>query len=261
MQESPFVVEIISIGEELLIGKIVNTNASWLSNRIVESGGKVSRITVIGDDVNQIASVLMEAISRRPNMVITTGGLGPTYDDKTLLGIAKAIGGKMELNKEALNHLEKACGRRRVELDEVRKKMAYAPRGSSIIENPVGLAPGIIVDYEGVMIVALPGVPEEMKAMFNESILRRIRGGRYHEVELHVRNVYEADLAPIIEEIVRKNPQVYLKSHPRIEKKMPHIILHIYSNMKSKDEILEICEKIKIKIVKIGGEIIRIIGD
>ena len=262
MQKSPFTVEIINIGEELLIGKIVNTNASWLSRKIVEAGGKVNRITIIGDNVNQIASALMEAISRKPDMIITTGGLGPTYDDKTVFGIAKAIGRKVELNKEALKHIRETCRRKGVKLDEARRKMAYMPSGSNIIENSVGLAPGIMVKYKGVTIIALPGVPEEMKAMFNESVLKRIQGGEYHEVELHIKNIYEADLAPIIEEVVRSNPQIYLKSHPRMENNVPYIILHLYSNKKSRDEILEIYEKIKMKIMKLGGKIIKVVvGD
>lgn len=261
MQKSPFTVEIINIGEELLIGKVINTNASWLSKKIIENGGKVRRITVISDDINEIASALIEAISRKPNLIITTGGLGPTYDDKTVFGIAKALGRKVELNKEALRKIEETCKRKGVKLNEARRKMAYLPSGCKIIENPIGLAPGILIEVEGVKIIALPGVPNEMKEMFNKSVVNIVKSGKYHEVELHVKNVYEADLAPIIKELAEKNPQIYLKSHPSIQENKPYIILHIYSNGKLRDEILKICEKLKMKITELGGEVIKIIGD
>ncbi|MEM2876373.1 MAG: molybdopterin-binding protein, partial [Candidatus Bathyarchaeia archaeon] len=91
-------VELISVGNELLIGKIVNTNANWLAKRVTTLGLRVKRITTVGDDVNEIATVLQESLSRKPRFIVVTGGLGPTFDDMTLEGVAKALGCELKLN-------------------------------------------------------------------------------------------------------------------------------------------------------------------
>src|SRR5512136_2345448 len=94
--------EIICVGNELLIGKTLNTNASWMAKRSTSLGVMVKRITVVGDDVEEIGVVVAEALKRKPQFVITTGGLGPTFDDKTLEGIAKALNRGLSVNAEAL---------------------------------------------------------------------------------------------------------------------------------------------------------------
>src|SRR4030066_2372561 len=94
--------EIICVGNELLIGKILNTNAQWLSKESTNFGITIKRITVIADNVDEIANAIQEALRRKPKFIITTGGLGPTFDDKTLEGIAKALNRKLEVNEKAL---------------------------------------------------------------------------------------------------------------------------------------------------------------
>ena len=95
-------VEIICVGNELLIGKTLNTNAKWLAKRITTLGLTTRRITIVDDDIDEISSTIKEAIQRKPAFLITTGGLGPTFDDKTLEGLAKALERKIEINQEAL---------------------------------------------------------------------------------------------------------------------------------------------------------------
>ena len=114
-----FVVEIISIGEELLIGKIVNTNATWLASRVTKLGGKVRRITVVGDDVYEIISAINEAIKRKPNLIITTGGLGPTFDDKTMEALAKLINKPLKINHEIANIIRERCLRKNLPVNEL----------------------------------------------------------------------------------------------------------------------------------------------
>ena len=94
--------EIITVGNELLIGKILNTNAYWLARYITGLGIKVRRITVVGDDIDEIASSIREAIERKTDFIITVGGLGPTFDDRTLEGLAKALHRKLQVNEKAL---------------------------------------------------------------------------------------------------------------------------------------------------------------
>lgn len=231
-------VELICIGNELLIGKILNTNAYWLAKRITSLGLSIRRITIVGDDLDEIASAVKESIQRRPIFIITTGGLGPTFDDKTLEGVAKAIDSELEENKEALEMIRRkyeqyvAEGRiEKFEMTQHRLKMAKLPKGAKPLPNPVGTAPGVLVEYGGITMIMLPGVPQEMMAIFDESIeplMRKAAGNlAFYEASLDVRGVPESDLAPLIEQVMRENPYVYIKSHPKISERSHHIELHI----------------------------------
>jgi len=231
-------VEIICVGNELLIGKTLNTNAHWLAKKATTLGLAVKRITVVGDDVKEIAQAVREAIQRKPAFIITTGGLGPTFDDKTLEGVAEALERRLKRNKEALKMVEEkykqyvAEGRMdRFEMTPHRVKMATLPEGSKPLKNPVGTAPGVVAECKGVTLVMLPGVPQEMMAIFEESVepmLRKAAGDlTFYEASLEVWGVPESTLAPLIDEAMHNNPYVYIKSHPRAAEGTPHIELHI----------------------------------
>src|SRR5208337_2441707 len=101
--------EIICVGNELLIGKVINTNAYWLGKQATNLGVNVKRITVVPDIVDEIANVIREVMERKPQFIITTGGLGPTFDDKTLESIAKALNRKLEVNQKALAMVKEKC--------------------------------------------------------------------------------------------------------------------------------------------------------
>jgi molybdenum cofactor synthesis domain-containing protein len=230
-------VEIICVGNELLIGKTLNTNAHWLAKRITTLGLNVRRITVVGDELEEIASAIKETVSRSPCFVVVTGGLGPTFDDKTLEGVALGLGRELQENEEALKMIwEKyeryvAEGRmKEYEMTPHRVKMGRLPRGARPIPNPVGTAPGVFLEHEGVRIVMLPGVPQEMKAIFEESValmMREMAGDlTFYEVSLEVRNLPESELAPILDEVMHDNPYVYIKSHPKAAERIPHLELH-----------------------------------
>src|SRR5512136_2428567 len=148
--------EIICVGNELLIGKTLNTNASWMAKRSTSLGVMVKRITVVGDDVEEIGVVVAEALKRKPQFVVTTGGLGPTFDDKTLEGIAKALKKDVEINDEALKMVREKYealakeGRiEKTELTPPRMKMARLPKGAKPLTNPVGTAPAVRVEIGG----------------------------------------------------------------------------------------------------------------
>ena len=230
--------EIVTVGNELLIGKILNTNAQWLAKRITNLGGKVTRITAVGDYIEEIASVIGEAIQRKPDLIITVGGLGPTFDDRTLEGIAKALRLELKVNEKALRMIRekyrtyfKEKGMERAELTSPRVKMATLPEGAEPLPNPVGTAPGVKISVGRTLIVALPGVPSEMKAIFNESIapfLKEKTGGAlFFEKSIHADGIMESTLAPLIDQVMRDNPSVYIKSHPKGEEKRPHIEIHM----------------------------------
>jgi len=265
-------IEIICVGNELLIGKIANTNAQWLAKRITTMGLNINRITVISDDATEISDAVKEAIKRKPNIIITTGGLGPTFDDKTLESIAKALNQPLKVNAEALKMIEQKYhqylkeGRieEEVELTPPRIKMATLPEKAQPIHNPTGTAPGVLAKHNGTTIIALPGVPPEMEAIFDESIqpmLKKMAGRAvFYETSMGVDGVMESDLAPLIDRTMHDNPYVYIKSHPghRGEGKA-HIELHLSTTAQDSETaknriaktLLQITELVQAK----GGKI------
>lgn len=238
------IVEIISIGNELLIGKVENTNVQWLARYITGLGGQVRRISVVGDASDEISSVLRDALTRGPSIIITTGGLGPTFDDLTLEAFAGAVKAPLEVNEEALRMVkekyyqyELSTGRK-VELTPARVKMATLPKGSKPLRNSVGTAPGVLLAVGKSKIVALPGVPAEMKAIFEDNVkplVREAAGGLFTcEKNLSVTGIMESEIAPLIDDAMRDNPYVYIKSHPRASELHPLIELHMMTTSRSK---------------------------
>ncbi|HKZ93076.1 MAG TPA: molybdopterin-binding protein [Candidatus Bathyarchaeia archaeon] len=233
-------IEIIGVGNELLIGKIANTNAQWLAKRITTTGLAVSRMAVIGDEIAEISKEILEALKRKPQMIITTGGLGPTFDDKTLEGIGKALKRPLKVNPEAMKmieakyhqYLQEGRIEEKVELTPPRVKMATLPESGKPLHNPLGTAPGVLIKVDDTSIIALPGVPPEMEAIFDESIqpiLKKMAGNAvFYETSLAVDGIMESDLAPLIDKTMNDNPYIYIKSHPgqRGEGK-PHLELHL----------------------------------
>ena len=236
-------IEIICVGNELLIGKTLNTNAQWLAKRATTLGLNARRITIVGDDVDEISSAVREAIQRNPSFLITTGGLGPTFDDKTLEGIAKALECKLEINEKALTMVKEKYRKyaeegkmEKAELTSPRVKMAKLPEGAKPLSNPVGTAPGVVVEHEGTTIVALPGVPSEMKAIFGESVaslLKQVAGDvTFFETNIEVTGVIESEMAPLIDRVMHDNPYVYIKSHPKGAERIPRIEFHFSTTAK-----------------------------
>lgn len=230
--------EILCVGNELLIGKTLNTNALWMAKRATSLGAFVRRITVVGDDVDEIAKAVQEAFQRKPRFIITTGGLGPTFDDKTLEGIAKALKRKLDVNEKALKMVKDKYeafleqGRiEKVEMTPARVKMAKLPEGTEPLRNPIGTAPAVMIEVEDSILVALPGVPSEMEAIFEESVVPKLRkeagNVTFFETSIYADKIFESTLAPLIDQTMRDNPFVYIKSHPRGEEKVPHIELHL----------------------------------
>ncbi len=251
----PCTVELVCVGNELLIGKIPNTNAQWLAERITNLGVRVTRTSVVGDSISEIVEALRYTLSRNPDFVLTTGGLGPTFDDMTLEGIASALERPLELNSKALQMIEMR-GRRRViegriakfRLTKAMKKMAVLPRGAVPLQNPQGSAPGVLLEYQKTKIVALPGVPPEMKAIFSGSVEPLIRETSsnldYFEKSLIVEGVGESNLSPLIDQVMSENPGVYVKSHPRNTEHIGRFIeLHISALSEKPENPKSIVEK------------------
>lgn len=231
-------IEIICVGTELLIGKTLNTNGQWLAKRATALGLKVSRIITVMDETNETALAIKEALKRKNRFIITVGGLGPTFDDKTLEGVASALGCKLEVHERALKMVKEKYykyvkeGRmEKAELTSYRIKMAKLPEGAEPLVNPVGTAPGVMIKIENATLIALPGVPSEMKAIFEDSIVplfKQVAGNvTFFETSLDITGIGESAVAPLIDQVMYNNPYIYLKSHPKGAERVPRIELHL----------------------------------
>lgn len=208
-------VEVIATGNELLFGRFVDTNSAWIAKQVTEHGGRVRRMTCVGDDTEDIERVVREGIAQGRDFIITTGGLGPSRDDITIESIAKAVGRKVSLNEEALEAL-----RRKVEEFlgdmEGEKKMAFLVEGSEPLGNPIGYAPGMKLRVGRSMILALPGIPKEMRVIFKRSVIPLID-------EAAKRRTMSKRL------LVKTGWNGLLEAQRAIRKEFPHIYFKTYS--------------------------------
>jgi len=162
--------ELITIGDELLNGTTLNTNARWLCNRLVRIGIPVARIVTVGDVRADIVTALKHAVSRN-EVVITTGGLGPTHDDVTKTAVAEFLGVPMVENTEVKEHILELFRSRNVPMPEVNLEQAQVPAGVQLIPNPIGTAPGFQFEKNRAICFVLPGVPAEMRAMMDAAVV------------------------------------------------------------------------------------------
>ena len=162
--------EIITIGTEILLGEIVDTNTRYLARSLRALGVDLYRTITIGDNEDRIASAIQHSMERA-DIVITTGGLGPTIDDPTRDAIAKAVGVETEFREDLWEQVVATIARYGRKPSENQKRQAYIPKGALGIQNPVGTAPCFIVETERNAVIALPGVPNEMEYILHESII------------------------------------------------------------------------------------------
>ncbi len=255
---------LLTIGNEVLIGRIVNTNAAWLGRRLTFMGFRVERVVVAPDEPEDVADEVRRALSRPSvKVIITTGGLGPTYDDRTLEAVAMALGVPLELNQEAYRMVKEKYDASGMPMTKEREKLAMMPRGSMPLRNPVGMAPGSLAEVNGRLIFSLPGVPAEMEAMFEQEVEPRIRplAPKLAVVEcsMLVAGVPESSLAPYIERAERSAPGLYVKSHPKgHEARGPIIEMRALASAPNHDEAAskarEALEVVRKAARELGGE-------
>jgi len=161
--------EIIMIGTELLLGQIVDTNASFLARHLAEIGFNLYHKTTVGDNDARIADAIRSAL-KRSDVVITSGGLGPTVDDKTRDAVAIATDRQLVLVEELLEDIIAFFKKRGLELGENNPRQAYIPQDAIPIRNPVGTAPGFIVKSDEKYVISLPGVPHELHHLTENSL-------------------------------------------------------------------------------------------
>ena len=177
--------EIVSIGDELLIGQVINTNASWMASELNKNGIHVNRISAISDDGDQIKTALTEAFGRA-QIVLLTGGLGPTKDDITKHTLAAYFHSKMVFHEPTFAHIKALFGIRNYALTDVNRLQAEIPEKCIPLKNLHGTAPGMWFEQDGRVAVSMPGVPFEMKTLMTEEVIPRLKekfalGNIYHK--------------------------------------------------------------------------------
>lgn len=212
--------EIVSIGSELLLGQIVDTNSAWMAQRLTDIGVDLYYTTVVGDNPARMKSVISQSL-KRSDVVITGGGLGPTQDDLTRQVIAEATGRKLVRDPSLLEDIERRFRRRGFIMTPNNERQADIPEGAIAVHNPNGTAPSFIVDDPDGRIIALPGVPHELKWLFDHEVVPYLQ--RTFELSetityrvLKVGNLGESNVDDRIGHLIAgsRNPTVGLLAHP-----------------------------------------------
>ncbi len=245
---APVAVEIVAVGNELLLGDVLDTNSHWLCRRFTGLGARVRRVTMVGDDEATIAGAVRDALERGAQLVVTTGGLGPTEDDLTLRAVASALGRPLVEHPDAREMVARTYAELArqghvafAEVTPSRAKMAQLPEGAEPLANGVGVAPGSLVRLDGGgrmpsvrgrtpsvrgrmpsvrrAVVSLPGVPDELHDIVRGALrpfLTDLLGqGAYEEWRARVECGDESVLAPLLSEVASQHPDVYVKSRAK----------------------------------------------
>lgn len=212
--------EILMIGTELLLGQIEDTNATHISQVLADNGINLYQKTTVGDNHDRICDALREALSRS-DVVLCSGGLGPTEDDITRECVAEVMDRPLEYHEEIFELIESMFARYNLRLTENNKKQAMVPRDATMIENPNGTAPGLLVDDARGIIICMPGVPRELKAMLSDSVIPYLRdkfdlSDTIHYRVLKICGIGESHVDNTIGDLITdsKNPTVGVLANP-----------------------------------------------
>jgi nicotinamide-nucleotide amidase len=246
--------EIIAIGSELLTPERTDTNSLWLTEKLNEIGIEVKLKTVVGDDSLRLEETIKDAL-KRSNVVITTGGLGPTEDDITRQCAAKAVGRELVFREEVVEEIRQKFAKMQREMPEINKRQAFVIDGAEVLPNPNGSAPGMLFSpAEDKFLAVFPGPPREMKPMFSDHVLPRLReqaGGvvvkrRVLRVTGMGESAVDAEIAPIYTQY--QNPQTsILFNRSEIE-------IWLIAQGKSDEEAVSLLDEVAAKIIEKLGK-------
>lgn len=216
-------VEILSIGTELLLGQLVDTNSAYIAKALAEGGIDVYAMHSVGDNRRRIAAAMLAALERADGL-ITTGGLGPTVDDLTKEAVCDALGLDVQLHEPSLRDIEDTFRKLGRVMRENNRKQAMLPQGAHVLANAEGTAPGFVAfRSDGKFIAGMPGVPREMKPMLQTQLLPwlRSRFGVHEAVHtrvLHALNIAESEIDHRIDDLFRtlENPKIGVLAHGRL---------------------------------------------
>lgn len=204
--------EILSVGTELLLGDIVNTNTQYIAKGLAELGINVYRQSVVGDNRNRLKKSMEESL-QRADLLITTGGLGPTKDDLTREVAGEVLDKKLILDQNILDGIQGFFDRIKVPMEKSNNKQAYLPEGALPIVNPNGTSPGILIEAKGKIVMMLPGPPRELQPMFDNHVkpyLKKYAQGIVKSKVLHVFGIGESTMEAMVEDLIEQqdNPSI-----------------------------------------------------
>ncbi len=224
-------IHLVAIGNELLNGEIRDSNLAWLIKFFTRRGGEIISATIIPDDFSAVEHELRRAQETAADLMVTTGGLGPTDDDATMAAIGYCVNSPLELNEEALGYVKERIrelakfrpGMPR-RLNKERKSMAVFPVGGIPLRNPVGVAPGMMYTVKATTLIVLPGVPWEMKGIITDTLKTFWKtffdSICYVRRNVTLKGIPEAELARFIRRCQKADPGVYIKSRLKVTGKI-----------------------------------------
>lgn len=236
--------EIITIGTELLLGEIVDTNSRYIARTLRDEGIDLYWTSTVGDNVDRIAEAVRSGMARS-EIIISTGGLGPTVDDPTRDAIAKAVEVETEFREDLWQQVIERFARWGHTPTENNKRQAYVPQGATAVKNPVGTAPAFIVETEKNAIIALPGVPREMEYLMQNEVLPYLRKrfnlkGIIKARILHTAGIGESQIDAVIGDLeAGSNPTVGLSAHAG------QVDVRITAKAESHDEANQLIEEVE----------------
>jgi len=254
---------IVSIGDEVLSGQTADTNAAYLGRELLSIGIPVISSYTAGDDMDLIVRTLNLA-SGDADVVLVTGGLGPTDDDLTRQAFGKLLGAELQLQDELLQKIRDFFVRRNVQMPEKTKIQAYMPAGAKALANNLGTAPGIMARIKGKLLIAMPGVPPEMKQMFKESVFTELKrfASESRQVGMVVRRLKcfgtgESKIAELLSGLCQRdrNPLINCTAEHGV------ITLHIIATAKDKDKAQQMAEKDEKLLAELLGELVYGTGE
>ena len=233
----------VSVGNELLSGQTVDTNAAWLAGRLLSVGMPVVGVSVVPDEIEAISEAIGLGADKA-DVVLITGGLGPTDDDITREGLADFMGAELEFHEELLADIQAFFDKRNITMAETNRRQACLPVGAKALKNDVGTAPGIIAEHRGKLFVCMPGVPVEMKAMFDGEVLGEIERSGTGEVlvvrKLRCFGMGESSMVELLGDMMERgrNPLVNCTVHGSVI--TLHIVAKAEDNAKADRMILSV---------------------
>lgn len=250
--------EILSTGTEILLGETLNTSAHYLTGKLSTLGIEVDYHTTVGDNPERLEKVLRQALGRS-DLLITTGGLGPTADDLTKELVAKVLDLKLELDASSLEQIKQFFGRRKAPMPASNEKQAYFPTNAKILPNPIGTAPGAIIEKNGKTVVILPGPPFELHPMFDNHVwpeLERIiepHVERMNERVLKVFGMGESAIEKVLDELMSLSDVTVALLAKRAEM---HIRLVARSTRERSGEAIEALNRVEKEIIqRLGNKV------
>ena len=253
-------VELISIGDEIISGHTVDTNSAYIAPRLAEIGLSVTYKTAVGDDLRRMEEVIKRALMRT-DIVIATGGLGPTDDDITKRVICKVFRRKLIFHEEVLEDLKKRFEARGFKMPAINQNQALLPQGAAFLPNKTGSAVGILISEDNKIFVSMPGVPREMKVMLTEELLpyleSKVKRAAIKVIKLRTTGIFESALAEKITPFIKIPDNIkfaYLPAYHGVD-------LRIISTGNNEKEAAESAEKLADKIRELVGKYIYVEGN